>query len=114
MRFLEPHRETLRRVAAIYGKPLLFGECGCAVRRFQARSPSGCTLANPPDEDEQAVYYEAFFRTFKDEPWCRGFYFWRWTDPLWDDPDRSNLFRFSPRGHKAEKVLKSLYENCSR
>ena len=109
MRYLEPHRETLRRVAEAYGKPLVFGEFGCGVRRFQARSPSGCTLANPPDEDEQAAYYEAFLRTFMDEPWCRGFYSWRWTDPLWDDPDRCNPFRFSPKGHKAESVLKNYY-----
>ena len=71
MRYLKPHRETLRHVAAAYGKPLVFGEFGCGVRRFQARSPSGCTLANPPDEDEQAAYCEAFLRAFMDEPWCR-------------------------------------------
>lgn len=113
MRSLEPHRETLRRVAAIYGKPLVFGECGCGCRRFQAKSPSGCSLGNPPDEEEQAAYYEAFLRTFKDEPWCRGFYPWRWTDPTWDDPDRCEPFRFSPRGHRAEKVLKDLYCNLA-
>ena len=80
MKNLEPHRDLLRRIARVYGKPLVFGECGCGPRRFQAASPSGCDRSQPADPQEQANYYEAFIRTFKDEPWCRVFYWWRWND----------------------------------
>jgi|GEM_PF-611523 len=78
MKNLEPHRDLLRRVAKVYGKPLVFGECGCGPRRYQAASPSGCNMKEPADPHEQAAYYEAFIKTFKDESWCRGFYWWRW------------------------------------
>ena len=78
MKNLEPHRDLLRRIAKLYGKPMMFGECGCGPRRFQASSPSGCNMGQPADPQEQATYYEAFIRTFKDESWCCGFYWWRW------------------------------------
>lgn len=74
---LAPLRDKLRRVAKIYGKPMMFGECGCGPRRYQASAPAGCDAREPVDGHEQATYYEAFIRTFKDEPWCHGFYWWR-------------------------------------
>jgi len=86
MKNLEPHRDLLRRVAKIYGKPMMFGECGCGPRRFQAANPSGCDKSQPEDAYEQATYYEAFIRTFKDEPWCRGFYWWRWNSHTLSGP----------------------------
>lgn len=83
---LAPLRDTLRRVAKIYGKPLMFGECGCGPRRYQASAPAGCDAREPIDGREQATYYEAFIRTFKDEPWCHGFYWWRWNAHSLADP----------------------------
>lgn len=90
MKNLESHRDLLRRIARIYGKPMMFGECGCGPRRFQASSPSGCNMSQPADPQEQATYYEAFIRTFKDEPWCRGFYWWRWNGHTLADPSTAS------------------------
>ena len=115
MRNLEVHRDLLRRIAKAYGKPMMFGECGCGPRRFQASSPSGCDLRQPIDSQEQATYYEAFVRTFKDEPWCHGFYWWCWndhslSDSSVEDPEvlSASGVSFRPLG-AAQEVLRRHY-----
>lgn len=115
MTTLKPHRDLLRRIAAIYGKPLMFGECGCGPRRFQAMSPSGCDMSQPEDPREQATYYEAFLRTFKDEPWCCGFYWWRWNAHTLADADAGTGAGLSAPGVSfaptpaAQEVLRRHY-----
>ena len=100
---------NMRKIAAAYGKPLLFGECGCTSSRGGAVSPSGYASKDAPaDEDEQARYMEALFRTFKDEPWCLGFHWWKWDQhsPAKGFAGPAGLARdFTIKGKKAEKVF---------
>jgi len=121
MKNLKSHRDLLRSIAKIYGKPMMFGECGCGPRRYQAAAPSGCDRRQPQDASEQAAYYEAFIRTFKDEPWCRGFYWWRWNSHVLADStvdDKSEATSapgtsFAPCAETKE-VLRRFYGELNR
>ena len=103
---------NMREIAEAYGKPLMFGECGCTSSKDGAASPSGYASKDAPaDEDEQARYMEALFDTFKDEPWCLGFHWWKWDQHCpgkgWEGP--AGLARdFTFRGKKAEAVFRAF------
>ena len=117
MKNLEPVREELRQLAALYGKPILFGECGCSSWKGCASSPSayGETVFNAPyDGEGQARYMEAFFRTFMNEPWCYGFCWWKWDDhspSLRSDIDPRKGFTVT--GKPSEAVMRRLYGEMS-
>ena len=97
-------------IAKATGKPIVFGECGCASIKEGAASPSGLNVEAEPDEDEQATYMEALFRVFAHETWCRGFHWWKWDQ---HSPRRKGVTReqvrardFTIRGKKAEAVFR--------
>ena len=97
-------------IAQATGKPIVFGECGCASIKDGAASPSGLDVEAEPDEDEQAMYMEALFRVFAHETWCRGFHWWKWDQ---HSPRRKGVTReqvrardFTIRGKKAEAVFR--------
>ncbi|MGN1121246.1 MAG: glycoside hydrolase family 113, partial [Eubacteriales bacterium] len=62
-RGMEPQRAKLRRIASLYGKPIVFGECGCTSACGGAMNPSGWKKNAAYDGEEQANYYEALFQT---------------------------------------------------
>lgn len=77
----KPHRERIARLAERTGRPVLFLEAGYRPATGTYQQPwlyDGGT----PDEAIQARAYEALFRTFSDQPWWHGVYFWKtFTDP---------------------------------
>jgi hypothetical protein len=88
-------KERFRRYAALYKKPILFGECGCTSSAGGAISPSGWSNEAPYDGLEQANYLEAVLRSFWDEPWWYGLYWWKW-----DEQNVRPAFRGDPAGDK--------------
>ena len=97
-------------IARATGKPIVFGECGCASIKNGAASPAGLNVGAKPDEDEQAIYMEALFSVFAHEPWCRGFHWWKWDqhssrrEGVTREQVRARDFTF--RGKKAEEVFR--------
>jgi len=105
-------RDRLRRIAALYGKPIILGETGCSSVFGAAESPSTFYQDRPYDEDEQANYLEALVNTFADEPWWKGLYWWKWDENVaraWivdpEAPDRG----FTVTGKKAQQVMKDCF-----
>ena len=115
MRNLEPVRGQMREIARIYGKPIAFGECGCSSWRGCASSPSAygdVVFRSPYDGEGQARYMEAFFRTFIDEPWCYGFYWWKWDDHSPSFPENNDPRKgFTVSGKPSEAVMRRIYSN---
>lgn len=82
-----PQLERFRKLAEIYGKPILFGEFGSNL---------------PPEE--QADYLSVFLELFSNEPWWYGLYWWKWDEQI----DRPFGERWWPiKGRPAEKVYKA-------
>lgn len=92
---LEKRRDYWRKIAAEYGKPMMFGEFGCTSSRYGARSPAVSSRAGY-DGEEQANFMEAFFRVFWNEKWCRGFYWWKWENHT---PKRPDAKEFAETAH---------------
>ena len=104
-------KEELKKVHEHFDKPIIFIEIGC-------RSAHGCSAMPwdfehqdlPHDEDEQAAFYESCLRTFFDEEWFAGCFWWDWGSTIYDTPEeaaKENGFNIHLK--KAEQVLKTWY-----
>lgn len=79
--------------------------------------PSGWSGEGGYEPAEQANYLEALFRTFWNESWWRGLYWWKWDEQL-DRPP----YRTDPRGDKgftiwgkpAAEIMKAWYGRTDR
>lgn len=106
-----------RKIAAVYGKPFYFGECGCCSTAGATRKPWGWDNPGGYDGQEQANFMEAVLRTFWIEPWWMGMYWWKW-----DEQNDRPQFRDDPRGDKgftiwgkpAAEVMKQWYARKDR
>lgn len=97
--------EHLRRIERLHTrikKPVIFTEWGYEDEDFAGKEP--WVMGRPPgggrspNQDSQANAYEGTLRSVWDQPWLRGIFVWRWS------PGAPGSF--SPRGKRAEAVLK--------
>ena len=104
VRNLQEAKKKMKAIADACGKPIIFGECGCSSIKDGATSPSATSPTAEPNEDEQAMYMEALFRTFAGEDW------WKWDQNSAQNPDytREQVLKtdFTIRGKKAEGVFR--------
>jgi len=100
-----------RRVAEVFGKPVVFGEVGCTSNTGAAARPAAW-WGKTYDGEEQANYIEAFYRAFSKEKWFRGMYWWKWDEnvdrPVFRD-DPAGDKGFTVRGKPAEAVMRRIY-----
>jgi hypothetical protein len=90
-----PQLERFRKIAEMYGKPILFGEFGCKL------SP-----------EEQADYLAAFLELFSPEPWWYGVYWWKWDQHV-DRTDNDSECIWLIKGRPAEKLYRE-WSNADR
>lgn len=91
-----PLAKRVDNIAAMYGKPILFGELGCTSSTGAAIRPWSWQREGAVyDGEEQANYLTAFFETFSGKLWWRGFCWWKWDENV-DRPDMDS----DPRGNK--------------
>ena len=105
-------RDRLRRVAALYGKPVLLGENGCTSSAGGAMNPSGWAPQSGYDGQEQDHYLEAVLSTFWNEPWWYGIYWWKWDEQnhrteMTNDPAGDK--GFTVRGKPAQDVMRKWF-----
>ncbi len=91
---LKPERDRFRRMAGLFGKPILFGEVGCTSSHGGAMHPSGWSGDGGYAPNEQANYLEAVLETFWPESWWTGLYWWKWDEninrPQWSTDPAGN------------------------
>ena len=102
-----PWALELRALSKLWGRPILFTEIGIAAQTGANLKPWAWDDFGPLDQNLQAVYMESFLRTFGNETWVAGFFYWAWeadaakTGPL----DKS----MSVQGKPAEQVLRRAF-----
>jgi hypothetical protein len=115
--FLKPLLEKHRHIAKMYGKPYYFGESGCCATAGATRKPHGWDNPGGYDGQEQANFMEAVLRTFWDEPWWMGLYWWKWDEqnfrPQFHDDPRGDK-GFTIDGKPAAEVMKKWYSRTDR
>lgn len=78
---LRPTVARLRRASeSLGGLPIIFGETGCRSVRGAAMNPAEYRSTGPYAPEEQSRFLEALCALFWDEPWWRGFYWWKWDE----------------------------------
>lgn len=104
-------REKIRALAELWQKPVLFTEIGYTTRPDPAIRPWEWPDAMTNvvvDEQAQADAYRALIAPLLDEPRFMGFFVWRtYADP--DDVSQEAEWGFSPRGKRAELVVRDAF-----
>lgn len=103
--------ERVRRLADRWQKPVLFTEIGYTTRPDPAIKPwewpDGMKDVRV-DEAAQATAYASLVAPLLDEPCFAGFFVWRlYADP--DDASQEAEWGFSPRGKRAELVVRDAF-----
>lgn len=111
---LKPVVEKYRKVAQLFGKPFYFGECGCTSAYGAASCPYSWSGDGGYSPYEQYNYLEAILKSFWNEPWWYGLYWWKW-----DEQNYRKDFNTDPAGDKGfiiknKPASKLLYEWYSR
>lgn len=109
---LLPVRDLYRRMAKLYGKPIMFGECGCTSSTGGATAPSGWSGDGRYSPMEQANYLQAVWNLFHAEEYFRGLYWWKWDEQnprtqFCDDPAGDKGFILD--GKPAAEVMKQCF-----
>lgn len=102
---------NIEKMANTYQKPVVLTEIGYTTRADPALRPWEWpdSMTNVRiDEQSQADAYTAIMAPFLDARFCTGFFIWRvYADP--DDVSQEAEWGFSPRGKKAELVLRDAF-----
>ncbi|WP_027094548.1 glycoside hydrolase family 113 [Cohnella thermotolerans] len=105
-----PVKEKLSRLHARFGKPIAFVEIGCRSALGCAAMPWDFTHTKlPASEEEQANFYSSVLKTFWDEPWFAGFFWWDWSVKLYPLEAAGANTGFDIYGKKAERVVREWY-----
>lgn len=102
--------ERLKRWRAAYGKPIVFGEIGCAA---QCANTFSVDAEYVPER--QRDYMKAAFEAYLKTGAVSGFYWWEWLDSLLPRETKQVDPRtaYSVKGKLAEAELKSFYEKLN-
>jgi hypothetical protein len=103
-----PIRDELREYADRAGRRILFAEAGYTSQHGTTTAPWSWTVSRTQDQAEQAAAYEALLRTFDDQSWWAGVFWWAWDVPL---ADSSHIpLGYTPHGKTAEKVIRRWWD----
>ncbi|ERI94438.1 hypothetical protein HMPREF1982_01074 [Clostridiales bacterium oral taxon 876 str. F0540] len=104
-------KENLYKIHKKFNKPILFIEIGCRSAFGCASMPWDWQEDFPYDEDEQAMFYSSAMKSFWDEEWFCGFFWWDWKHNLYNLEEAKQNRDFCIYGKKAEGILKDWYKN---
>ncbi|MGC1480526.1 MAG: hypothetical protein WA771_08475 [Chthoniobacterales bacterium] len=102
-------RGRVAEMASKFDKPVILLEAGFRSVPGAGMKPHAWRDGLPPpvDLEEQRLSFEVLFRTFWDEGWFFGFFWWQW----FSDPNYAPLppIDFQFRNKPAAEVLKEFY-----
>jgi len=111
----QPIKKRVEALSEKWKKQVLFIEIGCRSAKGCAMMPWDFTHSEYPyDEDEQANFYQSCLRTFFNEPWFAGFFWWDWSTKIYDASKAEGNTGFNIHGKKAESVLKEWYSKARK
>ncbi len=103
-----PHIARIAAVARRTGKPVLITEIGYKASDRATVEPWTWSTSDRYNPDEQARAYEAASRALWAQPWCAGFYWWKWFPAGHPEAAGRDLY-FTPQDKPAAAVLRRMY-----
>lgn len=99
--------DKINRVYKKYQKPVLFTELGFRSVEAPWQNPHEEAGSRAYNADHQARAYRIFAESMKDQPWCRGMFWWKWPTILTNGGESDR--RFIPYKKPAEEVIRAFY-----
>ncbi len=114
----QSHKTAIKKVSTAFSKPVIFTEIGYKSRSDTAIRPwewpnRSSTPATAAELQTQANCYEAFFKTFWNQEWCAGAYFWKWFPKLSERKSGNPGRDFTPQNKPAERVMARWFATTS-
>ncbi len=106
-------RQRIRSFREEVGKPILFTEVGWCSQEGAAHEGWNYYAnqdATEAGHREQAILYEAFIKTWAEEPGVAGTIWWEWDN----NPGGPADFGYTPRGKPAEAILRRWFAEKRR
>jgi hypothetical protein len=99
----KPNVDGLEALSRQWGVPVLLTEIGYPSQRGSTAHPWEVRVGDPPDQDIQALAYQAAYDAFEGRSWLRGILWWSWrADPK---PAEDMATEYTPEGKKAEDTF---------
>jgi hypothetical protein len=99
----QPNVDGLADLSGQWGLPVLLTEIGYPSQVGSTSHPWEVRAGDPPDQELQAMAYQAAFDAFEDKPWLRGILWWSWRADA--KPEEQADIGYTPEGKKAETVF---------
>ena len=106
--------EPIKKKVLIWQKkvnmPILFTEVGWPSQEGCAKEPWNYYGSTKPDCETQTMCFDAFFRTWRDEPTISGFLIWEWRNEAYQvggDKD----FSYVPCGKPVMRVIREFFQS---
>ena len=110
---LDDNLDRIEKVAAKYGKPFMFMECGCPARRGSEYRPNDWTFGGETDPEAQDRWYRAFTEALARHPFVRGTGWWDWPGSrLYPEEAGKNHNGYCTWGKPANETLRKFAESC--
>lgn len=103
------HVDALARLSATEDRPVLFTEMGYCSTENCAAKPWSEDRDAVPDQQAQAMAWQAFFNVFADKSWYAGCFVWKWFAYKNGYGERQGN-GFSPQGKAAMNVLRKAFK----
>lgn len=99
----QPNVDGLAELSQQRGLPVLLTEIGYPSQAGSTAHPWEVRDGDPPDQELQAMAYQAAFDAFAGQPWLRGILWWSWrADP--NSQEKEDV-EYTPEGKQAENVF---------
>jgi hypothetical protein len=104
----KPIKEEVLSWQATVNRPILFTEVGWPNQETCAQHPWNYFGSTVPDPQGQANCFEAFFRTWVDEPVVAGFIVWEWQNHPEESTGPDDI-GYNPAGKPAMAVIERYF-----
>ncbi len=100
-------RDHLEQFHRKWDKPVVFTEVGFPSIRDALLNPHREDFSQPASDDAQAAGYRILLEEFEDQPWFRGFFWWKFESD--EESRRRRVKSFSFKGKEAERLVRQFY-----
>lgn len=105
-------RDTMQRLSIQWNRPIVLTEVGFPSIDGAFLSPHKEDFSQSVSDERQAEGYRMLIDAFADQPWCKGFFWWKWESADRDPRDQDKSFQI--RGKMAETVVRNFYHTSKR
>jgi hypothetical protein len=106
MEELSQEFDRIEAVVKTFRKPFFFAEAGCMSTTGSSKRPNNWMVTGESNQEEQACYYDVFFKEVDKYPFIQGVGLWDWSINL----SQNNAYDYSTYQKMASSVISKYFE----